>query len=106
METFAKPTLSVVNQIALLRQRGLVISDASKASHYLQTIGYYRLSAYFLPYQKAQDLFCPEATFNDALELYLFDKRLRMLVMDALERIEIGVRTTISNEMSSDYGSH
>ncbi|MCJ8170896.1 Abi family protein [Pseudomonas sp. A3.4] len=34
------------------------------------------------------DQFEADTQFGDAVELYLFDKKLRLLVMDALERIQ------------------
>ena len=39
---------------------------------------------------RATDQFCPDTHLLDAVELYLFDKKLRLLVVDALERIGAG----------------
>jgi abortive infection bacteriophage resistance protein len=50
-KVYNKAPLSYQDQIALLENRGLQIPDKNKALAYLQEIGYYRLSAYFLPYQ-------------------------------------------------------
>ena len=82
-------------QIALLRNRGLNIPDESKALRYLQQISYYRLSAYFLPYQQIKDKFNDGTNFNQILDIYRFDRELRILVFDCIERIEIAIRSQI-----------
>ncbi|WP_165603103.1 Abi family protein [Devosia elaeis] len=87
----------------------MVITDQVKAEECLSRIGYYRLSAYWYPFRESQlvmqaghqfevvgDNFKAGTTFSSCLELYVFDKKLRMLVMDGLERIEVAVRTDIA----------
>ena len=49
---FAKAALTLEEQIALLRSRGLEIEDVQYATACLRNIGYYRLSGYSLPFQK------------------------------------------------------
>ncbi len=74
-----------------------------------QFIGYYRLSGYFLPFQvpgDSQHTFLPTTTFDHILQTYIFDRKLRLLVMDEVERIEVAVRTTISEIMSHQHGPH
>lgn len=46
-----------------------------------------------------QDTFLPNSSFDDAFSLYLFDKKLRQLMLDAIERIEIHVRTVTAHEV-------
>jgi len=87
------------------------ISDEDKASECLSRIGYYRLSAYWYSSRTSEiykdpadgklrtrvlDAFRPGTKFSDALDFYVFDKNLRLLVLDALERIEVGIRTDIA----------
>lgn len=89
----------------------MAIGDRQKALIYLERIGYYRLSAYWYPFRqfdivqdaksnklavKASDAFHRDTHFLDAVNLYLFDKKLRLLVLDALERIEVAVRVDIA----------
>jgi abortive infection bacteriophage resistance protein len=103
---YAKPHLPIADQIALLEARGLGITDRGKAAGYLARIGYYRLSAYWHPLRdstrvigadgrsetRVLDQFRPGTTFKQAVELYVFDKRLRLLFLDAIERIEVALR--------------
>ena len=108
---FDKPALTLDQQLDRLIERGLEVPDREKALHYLRFIGYYRLSGYTLPFQH-NDPALPAHTFRDGvafdavLDLYIFDRELRLLVMDAIERIEVAVRVAISNTMSERYGPH
>ena len=117
---YTKPFRSVTNQIALLESRGMAITDKTAASACLQRIGYYRLSGYWYPFRKShistnpltgtplldpftgrphvvvEDDFCLGTTFQRVMDLYVFDKRLRLLFLDAIERIEVSLRVDIA----------
>lgn len=110
--TYQKPFLCFVEQLQLLKARGLRVSDETSAIDYLRRIGYYRLSAYWYPFRETSlqqdsvskklivrrnDQFIEGARFQDAVDLYVFDKRLRLLLLDAIERIEIAVRVDIAH---------
>ena len=101
---FDKPALSVDTQIELLAARGLNIPDRDRARHYLTFIGYYRLSGYVRFYAHPEDRKAervrPDTSFDQILNLYVFDRKLRSLALDALERIEIAVKSHISNAAS------
>lgn len=108
---FQKPVLSLAEQLALLQQRGMSVADPARAEHYLRFIGYYRLSGYWFPFQHrdgspAHDDFRPGTNFETVLDRYVFDRRLRVLIMDAAERIEVAARTAISNRMCEGFGPH
>ena len=84
--------------IPLLQSRGLSITDENKAQHYLTHIGYYRLSAYMYPLlqiPKDQHLYKRGATFEKVMMLYRFDKKLRLLLFNEIEKIEVAVRSAI-----------
>jgi len=101
---YQKPALSVEQQIKLLQQRGLLIPNLEFAKQCLQTVSYYRLSVYCRPYQNHEHKFNSGTSFNLIWDLYSFDKELRILILDAIERIEVAFRTAISNTMSIRYG--
>jgi len=106
---YAKPALSIQGQIAKLKTRGLLFSDEKAAEHHLRYIGYYRLSAYALFFQNSGQPgkpFKPGATFERILEIYDFDRNLRLLALDAIERIEVALRGALSNEMGRNHGPH
>jgi len=106
---YRKPPLSIPEQVTLLESRGLLIPDHAKASHYLSNISYYRLRAYTYPFQDNRNPrhpFHAGITFDRVLDNYLFDKSLRVLVFDAIERIEIALRTQIIHQFALSFGSH
>lgn len=99
------------------------VTDNAKALGYLERIGYYRLSGYWFAFRERTELCCPldpqsgkkpgkvkpdrlplddfkpGTTFQNAVDLYVFDKKLRLLTLDALERIEIALRVDISHTL-------
>lgn len=92
---FQKPPINHKQQLEKLKSRGLVISDESFALHCLEHHNYYRLSAYRFPLavQGNPDQFLPKTTFEDLWGLYNFDRQLRLLVVEAVKRLEISVRS-------------
>lgn len=110
---YNKPPLSVSDQARLLLDRGLVCDDRQRLEHYLSNIGYYRLSAYLLPFEQPtvnggsrNHKLQPATTFEQVLNLYVFDRKLRLLVMEAIERIEVAARTRWASAMALRHGSH
>lgn len=107
-KSFSKAAATIDEQVRILKQRNLVIADLDKAKHYLSTVSYYRLSGYFKPFQQTNSsshLFKPKTTFENIWSLYVFDRELRLLISDAIERIEVALRTALSNSMSLHYGN-
>ena len=63
----------------------MLMDDDRKVENYLMNIGYHRLSAYIYPFYKNPkcDLVLKEGTtFEQALTLYRFDKKLRILLFN------------------------
>lgn len=91
----------------LIGNRGLIINDRQKAQLYLESIGYYRLSAYMHPLLKTPKilhLYKEGATFNKVMMLYRFDKKLRLLLFNEIEKIEIAVREAVMNMTAERTG--
>jgi abortive infection bacteriophage resistance protein len=112
MATYLKPALTIEEQVDYLLKKQLEIPDISKPANYLSHINYYRLKAYMIPFYKAAaDIkeipkhFRAGITFNDILDLYIFDRKLRLLVFDAIEKIEIALRAQIIYHLSVEYGA-
>ena len=62
---------------------------------YLDNIDYYRLSAYMYPLlkvPKTAHLYKESSTFKKVMMLYRFDKKLRLLMFNEIEKIEIAIR--------------
>ncbi len=111
MNIYDKPPLTFEQQIKLLKDRGLIIADEKTAKEKLESISYYRLSAYMLPFKKniggnLSDDFRFGTTWEDIYNLYKFDRKLRLLLFDAIEKIEVAVRCRLVYSLSHKYGSH
>mgnify|MGYP000999507880 CR=1 FL=1 len=101
-----KPAYTITEQIALLKQRGMLFRDEEKAPHFFKNISYYRLKGYWWDMQidTKNHSFKPHTYFEDIIERYNFDRHLRLILFDAIERIEIALRTKMINYMSIKYG--
>jgi abortive infection bacteriophage resistance protein len=109
MTAFDKPAQSIDQHLDTLRQRGLAIHDEARARHYLGNISYYRLSAYTRPFyqpEHSEHAFLQNTCFDDVLHLYLFDRELRLLLLDAIERQEVALRAQLSNTLAEHHGPH
>ena len=98
---YNKRPLSIKTQIAKLEGRGLIINDEKLAGDYLSNISYYRLRAYTYPFQDNENpdndhkFIRPNIHFKDLIDLYCFDRRLRSLIFNAIEKIEVALRARI-----------
>jgi abortive infection bacteriophage resistance protein len=101
---YKKAATTFDKQIEQLKSRGLVIADEALAKHYLQNISYYRLAGYWWPMQadKVLHTFKPKSTFENVIAIYNFDRELRLLLFDVIERIEIGFRTRLIYHLSHE----
>lgn len=109
MKRFDKPALAAQEQLNLLIERGLHINDRERSLRLLEVTTSFRLSPYMRPFQYLDDpqhRFKPGAQLSEIMQIYRFDSDLRQLVMVAIERVEIAVRTGISNHMACQYGTH
>jgi abortive infection bacteriophage resistance protein len=100
---YTKGWKSLDEQLNLMISRGLLLGDypREKALNKLHFIGYYRLSGYSYSFKKSidSDQFAENTYFSDIIELYKFDRNLRLLIIDAIERIEIALRSSLSYEL-------
>jgi len=98
-------------QLEILKERGLLISNATYAITKLNHINYYRLSAYFLPFQhkkssQEKNKFLSNTSFENIIQLYYFDTELRKIIFEAIEVIEIYFRTQISYFHAKEFGPY
>jgi abortive infection bacteriophage resistance protein len=101
---YPKHPLTFEDQAKLLIYRGLQADNAVLISR-LQAVNYYRLSAYLYPFrQKSSDAFRENTTLDLIWSYYTFDRQLRILVMDAIERIEVAVRTQFVYHFAHRHG--
>lgn len=101
---YSKPPLTFEDQAALLLKRGMT-GDKAKMARRLSVVNYYRLSAYWHHRKCKDDSFIPGTEFDAAWDRYIFDRRLRLLMLDAIERIEVTIRTQLSHHHSHVHGA-
>ena len=89
---YTKQPIDYPQQIQMLKERGLIIKDERQALEQLRIISYFRLANYLRPmeHDKKSHTFKPDSTFENAINLYYFDKKLRALIFTAIQSIEIG----------------
>lgn len=103
----SKTWLSFGQQLVSLKNKGMQVDNDSLATSYLERVGYYRLSGYWYPFRQFDKkntnqrlgLFVDDTHFQHIVDLYVFDKKLRLLAIDALERIEMAVRVDIAHTL-------
>jgi abortive infection bacteriophage resistance protein len=98
---------SIADQISLLKQRGMLFKNEREAYHFLSNISYYRLKGYWWDMQDDFTLHTlkPNSYFEDVFDRYNFDRHLRIILFDAIERIEIALRTKMIYYLSLSHGS-
>ena len=104
MEEYTKPPLTFEEQADLIISRGLN-ADRDRLIRRLKNVNYYRLSAYLYPFRVTNsDNFQEKATLDLIWKHYTFDRQLRLIVMDTIERVEISVRTELIYHFAHSYG--
>lgn len=103
-ENAALRPLTLDEQAERLQGKGLQFSSKERVKKYLQNVGYCRLKGYFPFFEdphhrffdKGEGRFGPDASFDDVLDLYIFDRKLRLILLEAFERIEVALRSLVN----------
>jgi abortive infection bacteriophage resistance protein len=102
---YNKPPLTFAEQATLLIERGL-LAEKDILVKRLQQVNYYRLSGYLYPYRQTDsNIFVPGTTLEKVWRYYTFDRRLRLVVMDAIERVEVSVKTQLVYVLARQTGA-
>ena len=97
--------LSVNQQIDNLKALNLTIQDESLAASFLNDVSYFRfIKAYSLGLKPKNGSYYSGTTFEQLMELYLFNSNFRQLLFPLIERVEINLRCRLSNYFSVTYG--
>lgn len=105
-----KRAFNIDEQIARLKKYGVVFDNEYKAKEILLDVGYYRMGFYSFPFEKSYPKLDNRThevkkgtTFKSIYDLYDFDTRLRRILLNALDRIEVNIRTQITYIVSNHY---
>ena len=96
----------MTDQVALLQSRGLVVADIPASLTFLSHLSYYRFSGYCLAFEDQRHQFGAQTTFEQVVAAYQFDLKLRDLLTEALEVVEVDLRAAIAYEFGRTYGNH
>ncbi len=106
---YAKKAFTLEQQADQLIARGL-IADRAELMGRLRAVNYYRLSGYLYPFRVREamdhltDVFVTGTTLETVWRRYNFDRRLRIILLDAIERIEVAVRTRLVYHFVQTHG--
>jgi len=106
--SYDKKPKSFKDQVLLLEKRKLIIANKRKAEKVLSSISYNRLSRYWFPFLKEpkdDEIFKDGIEFDTIFRIYQFDSKLRTLIFNAIEQIEIAIRTQVIYHLSHKYES-
>ena len=92
-------------QVNKMISRGCIVTNKENAINVLKRVNYYRLSAYFLPYKGADDLYIDGTNFETIYGIYSFDQKLTVMLYGLIEEIEVFIKTQISYYHSMTYGA-
>ena len=104
---YNKQPTDITTQLAMLKQRGLVVSDESRALKQLTSISYFRLASYWKIFEtdEATHLLASGTSLDDIISLYTFDRELRSIIFTAIQDIEVALRTRIIHFFSLSHGA-
>lgn len=100
---YSKPPITYHQQADLLLARGL-LADKEVLIARLKAVSYYRLSGYWYPFHNSDNSFKSGITLETIWKRYIFDRQLRLLVIDAIERVEISIRTSLVYHLAFTHG--
>lgn len=105
LKDYQKPWLSYEQQVQRLRGYGLVIADEPGAMKCLAHLNYYRFSGYCLAFEQSRHQLLPGTTFEQVWVAYEFDRQLRDVVTEALEAVEVELRTAAAYHYGKVHGA-
>jgi abortive infection bacteriophage resistance protein len=105
---FEKPALQTAEHIQLLRDRGLEITDPAGLGIAIDRFGFFRMLGYMIPFEADREThqFKEGTTDQTILLHYQFDRKLRFVMMEGVEAIEVSLKAAICNLTAVAFGPH
>ena len=102
---YNKLPYSYDEQASNLLSKGL-LSDKQELLDRLKRVSYFRLNAYFYPFKdKTTRNFKYPISLDKIWKHYTFDRQLRLIVLDAVERVEVAIRSQLLHIFAHRYGT-
>lgn len=99
---YEKKHKTYFEQVELLKQRNMIIDDDVAAENFLSNVNYYKLSGYFKFFEKEENDFA-NTHFQEIIDIYYFDRELRIFLMKLIEKFEIALKTKIAYAIAKNY---
>lgn len=99
-----KPT-TYQEQLDILRKRNVTIDDVPRCTAILESVNYYRFTAYFLPFKQPDGMYRDGTNFYQVYRIYEFDRKLRNIIFSAIEEVEIYLRARFAYFHAHKYGA-
>ena len=104
---FSKAASTPQALLAKLKSQGLIVQDDAVALQYINYVGHYRLKGYwFQLIDPTTNHFIQGTTLDEIIKRYECDREVRAIILEAVERLEVAVRTAICNHLSLKYTPH
>lgn len=100
---YEKPYMALCELADRLVSRGLS-ADRDDLIEHLRDVGYFRLSGYWNIFMHPDGTFREGVSFTDVWRLYTFDRQLRLVCLDAVERVEVWLRARLAHLLARDQG--
>ena len=105
MSDLTKSPTTYTQQLNKLKLRGCTTRNEAFCIAVLKDVNYYRLSAYFLPFKNDNGTYIKGTNFEKVFNIYEFDRKLRRIILVAIEEIEIFTRATLAYFHAHKYGA-
>lgn len=99
-----KSPLTFNEQLELLKNRNIVVTNENQALEFLKNNNYYRFTVYALQFREKGEKYKERTKFSTIVNIYNFDKALRRILFSLLEDFEISFKTNLSYHLSHKYG--
>lgn len=100
-----KQPKTFAQQVEIIKEKGFIIDNDTECIGFLKQANYYRLSAYFLPFRKKDGTYFSNINFHRIQRIYEFDSRLRGVLFNYIEKVELYLRTQLAYYSGHVHGA-
>lgn len=100
-----KQPKTFAQQVEIIKEKGFIIDNDTECIGFLKQANYYRLSAYFLPFRKKDGTYFLNINFHRIQRIYEFDSRLRGVLFNYIEKVELYLRTQLAYYSGHVHGA-
>ena len=99
-----KTFLTINELIVNIKSKNINLKNEKNVKHILEVNNYYFIMGYKFAFKNKDGTYKNNTSFEDIYSLYVFDKMLKIIVLDPILEIEQKLKTIYINNYSSRYG--